>query len=174
MTKPTLEQVQQLLHYNPTTGILTWLPRDPVNHYIKIWNIKHAGTTAGTIGKNGYVHVSIFDRIYRGHHVCWLLHCGAWPKVIDHVNHRRSDNRILNLRTATKAVNSQNRSMNTNNTSGVNGVSWHKWNKRWVVRISLGGESKHLGYFDDLNEAVAVRLNADREYDFHPNHGVAS
>lgn len=32
------------------------------------------------------------------------------------------------------------------------------------------GEIKHLGVFDTLKEAVKVRVRAEIEYGYHPNH----
>jgi hypothetical protein len=44
--------------------------------------------------------------------------------VCDHINHKRFDNRITNLRIVTQQINMRNRTMNKNNTSGKSGVCY--------------------------------------------------
>jgi len=51
------------------------------------------------------------------------------------------------------------------------GVQWNKAHAAWHVRIGVGGKYKHLGYFKDFNEAVAVRKEAEVHYGYHENHG---
>lgn len=47
---------------------------------------------------------------YGAHRVVWFLHHGAWPfPEIDHINRDPSDNRIENLRCATRSDNMRNR-----------------------------------------------------------------
>jgi hypothetical protein len=35
-------------------------------------------------------------------------------------------------------------------------VNWHKRDFKWVVAFGFNGKERHLGYFDDHTEAVAV------------------
>ena len=49
-------------------------------------------------------------------------------------------------------------------TSGVKGVYRCNTRNRWVVRISLAGKSKHIGYFHDLDEAIKARGKAEELY----------
>lgn len=170
--KLTAEEVRTLLHYNRETGDLTWLPRDPVNKWIKIWNGRFAGAKAGNLKSDGYVEVSIYARQYKAHRICWLIHHGEWPEIVDHINQIPSDNRIINLRSVDNATNLQNAPLYSTNKSGVNGVSWHKPSNKWVVSIAVGGKNKHLGLFSDLGEAAAARAAANIQYNYHPNHGV--
>lgn len=57
----------------------------------------------------------------------------------------------------------KNKKIQTNNKSGVNGVSWHKLKQQWYARISFGGKTYSLGYFDDLEDAKKARENAEKQ-----------
>ena len=83
---------------------------------------------------------------------------------VDHINHNPLDNRKCNLRICTHKQNLRNQSINKNNTSGYPGVSWYKKYKKWKVRIISNGKDIHLGYYDDLEEAIKVRKQAEIEY----------
>ena len=72
----------------------------------------------------------------------------------DHVNGDRFDNRIENLRVATRSQNIMNTIIRKDNTSGFKGVTWHKCKKKWVSHIGFKKEFIHLGYFTDKIEAA--------------------
>ena len=46
--------------------------------------------------------------------------------VIDHIFHKKFDNRKSQLRFVTHSQNQMNRDIGKNNTSGYRGISWHK------------------------------------------------
>jgi hypothetical protein len=52
----------------------------------------------------------------------------------------------------------------SDNTSGVPGVYWTKSNQKWQSTITIDGNKIHLGYFSDLDDAAAARLNAENKY----------
>ena len=86
--------------------------------------------------------------------------------VVDHIHGKESrfDNRKENLRLATVSENGMNRDLGKNNTSGVTGVTWHKQLKKWIVRIQVAGKRISLGTFDNLDNAIAVRKQAEEKY----------
>ena len=63
-----------------------------------------------------------------------------------------------------------------NNTSGVRGVSFRKQDMKWVAYISFKGRKKTLGAFKNLDEAVRVRREAEKELyetfleEYYANH----
>jgi len=57
-----------------------------------------------------------------------------------------------------------NRRRFKNNKSGVTGVSFKKKLQKWVAQISKNGKVIHLGYFDDFEEAVMCRKEAELKY----------
>ncbi|MFC4768723.1 HNH endonuclease [Effusibacillus consociatus] len=86
-------------------------------------------------------------------------------QVVDHINHDTLDNRKANLRILTSAQNRQNlKGAYKSSKSGVQGVMWRKDVGKWQARVKLNGKEKHLGYFDDLQEAKAVVAQAREKY----------
>ena len=74
-------------------------------------------------------------------------------RVTDHLNGDRLDNRRSNLRVATVAENNAN-SRDRPRRSGYRGVYWHDRADKWVSQISIDGRLRHLGLFDDVEEAA--------------------
>ena len=85
--------------------------------------------------------------------------------IPDHKNHDELDNRRSNLRSATIQQNNCNQRVRTDNNSGHKGVTWHKAANKWASQINIGGKRKHLGVFDDVEDAAqAYRIAAASEY----------
>ena len=159
----TQSELKKLLHYNPETGVFTWLKR------------KQGARKSCIAGANhncGYISIGINGKRYLSHRLAWLYMTGEWPKdQIDHINHIRNDNRIANLREATNQQNLKNTRISSRNTSGVNGVHWYKGRNKWQVYVKVNQKVKHLGYFTDKFEAICARMSANNKYGFHSNHG---
>lgn len=85
-------------------------------------------------------------------------------KIPDHINKNTLDNRKCNLRISNKAQNAWNSSMNSNNTSGVKGVNWFKPSKSWRAYLTKNGVRYDLGYSKDKEQAIRLRLIAEKEY----------
>ena len=75
------------------------------------------------------------------------------------------------MREATNQENTKNRCLPITNTSGRIGVYWHKPCGKWQARITGNGKNLHLGLFDNFEDAVYAREQAEVKYDYHPNHG---
>ena len=120
------------------------------------------GDRAGTPDYKGYLRVWVKTKLYRNHHIIYLMHHGNLPKFIDHIDNDKTNNRIENLRECTLSENQHNRKINSNNTSGVKNVTW-RYN-RWVVRLSVNGKSKEIGRFEDLELAELVAIMAREKY----------
>lgn len=139
-----------------------------------IWKISGAKVTC--VNGEGYVVVKVAQRQYKAHRIIWdMLHPNSTLKAgeeIDHINHKRDDNRIVNLRKVTKSENHRNTSRASNNKSGITGIYWFKRTGKWKVQIKVEGKQIHLGYFDDIDAARKARTDAEVLYGFHTNHGV--
>ena len=165
MSKSSLTQKElaQILHYHPKTGLFTRLT--------KTSNCISVGSIAGCLDVKGYLRIMVSCVRYKAHRLAWLAAYGKFPKdQIDHINHDRADNRIINLREATASENSKNQTLAKNSTSGVSGVFPHR--NKWQASISSNCKRIHLGTFADKFEAICARKSAERKYGFHINHGV--
>lgn len=179
MTKtdfPTAETLRKLLRYNPQTGALTWLERSAsmfkTERAWNTWNARFAGKPALTSDSRGYRIGSIFTRSYFAHRVAYAIYHGEWPDdQIDHINGKRSDNRIANLRAVTRQENARNMKRPKDNKSGVMGVSWCNYTQKWKATINVRGRYITLGRFDCFLAASMVRRKAETNYGFHVNHG---
>jgi len=72
-------------------------------------------------------------------------------KVVDHINHDKTDNKISNLRVVTQRENLSNRKQK--GTSRYTGVSWCKSCQKWVSSININGKKKTLGRFREEYKA---------------------
>ena len=122
------------------------------------------GQEAGSIHQTGYRHVTWLGKVHKAHRLIFLLEYGYLPPEVDHINGDKQDNRLENLRPATRSENQCNRGAIASNTSGYPGVSWHKHSKAWYVRVMKDGKSKIIGYFKDLELAGLVTAEARSLY----------
>ena len=84
--------------------------------------------------------------------------------IPDHINGKtsRNDNRKCNLRLATRNQNTYNHDVYSNSTTKVSGVTWSKSHQKWFVRIGYNKQRLSIGYFDNFNEAVKARYEAEK------------
>jgi hypothetical protein len=133
------------------------------------WNVKLnkrvlIGEIAGSKDGHGYVQIMINGKRYKAHRLIYLMFCGSLPKVIDHINGIRDDNRIENLRPATLEENARNAVRRICNTSGSKNVYWYARHGKWMVAIKVDGRQKHIGYFDTISAAEAASIAARNKH----------
>ena len=159
MKKLTQERLKELLHYDPITGMFTW---------IKPLAIRvNAGDTAGYKCPRGYIMMGVGGVYHRAHRLAWLYMYGYLPELsIDHINRVKGDNRISNLREASRQCNMRNSDISSKNTSGITGVSWHATNKRWQARITVNDKRMHLKTCKSIADAALARWDAEVKYGF--------
>jgi len=164
----TQERLKELLHYDQDIGVFV--------RKVRTANRVRVGDKAGCIqalpnGKS-YSRISIDGNLHYAHRLAWLWNHGELPPhEIDHINGDGTDNRLCNLRSATSSENSRNRRLHSNNASGTCGVYWYEPSRKWVARIMVDSKLLHLGYFEDIDDAIAARKEAEIEHGYHPNHG---
>ena len=91
------------LAYCADTGMFRWRSQNGVNG--------HAGAQAGSVMPNGYRVVKIQYLRFLAHRLAWFYVHGEWPTgELDHINQKRDDNRIGNLRQTTRMLNCWNSS----------------------------------------------------------------
>lgn len=153
----------QGFYYEVDTG-LPWTSRTSRNDYNS--QLKRILCT-----NDGYYQIVSKGRTLKWHRVVWQHFKGEIPKdlTVDHINNNRSDCRIENLQLLSQKVNSRKRCRRDNNTTGFAGVHWCNRENKYVARIGIDYKRKHLGYFDNPEEAYKVYLSAKAEY-----HGKTS
>lgn len=177
-----IDLIKELVAYDSETGALTWKRRPislfsdaniPAERACRTWNTRYFGKPAlQSINSGGYRHGCIFGLFFTAHQIAWCVHHGRWPTgEIDHINGRRCDNRIVNLRDVTALENRRNQTRSSANRSGATGVHWCNTERRWVARIKIGQRTVVLGYFRVKEDAIAARAKANAQYGFHEGHG---
>ena len=111
------------------------------------WNAKHAGQPVN-VSASG--RVRILGASYDAAKIVQAIKTGKMPAVR---KRRRYD---------VMAVNRSKRKQ-ANNTSGHAGVTYSKNAQKWQAKIGDGGRYRHLGYFENMPDAVAARIAAEQE-----------
>ena len=153
-----MEHFRDWLRYDPHTGVFVWRKRAS--------NVR-AGAIAGGLNDQGYRLIQCCRQLVRAHVLAWYFVSGKEPSdglEIDHKNGQRDDNRIINLRLATRQQNNANAKLNEKNTTGFKGVSFYKRTGRWVAGIRVNYWRLSLGYFDSAEEAAQAYDDAAYKY----------
>lgn len=95
---------------------------------------------------------------------CVLMHTFLGFKGYDHEDRNELNNRKYNLRLCTQQENTINKSKQSNNKSGITGVCWDKSRDKWLVQIQYNNKHMFLGHFDNKDDAIRARLNAEVKY----------
>ena len=145
------ELLRSLIQYDQETGLFTWLKRPEIDRFSRAWNARYAGNPANSVNGNGYIQISIKTgekkKRYEAHRLAWLYIYGEFPEFqLDHVNRRKTDNRISNLRRSDVVGNGHNVDAGKRNSSGVKGVYWHRVAKKWLASITFNKQYFYLVY----------------------------
>lgn len=88
--------------------------------------------------------------------VVWFLNTGEWPyHEIDHIDNDPTNNKMSNLRAATRSENNFNIGV-IKNKNGAKGI-FKQPNNKWVVQAWKNKKCYSLGAYDTIEEAIAAR-----------------
>ena len=150
---PSQERLRALFDYDEYTGYLVWRCRDDIDPG---FNGRFAGKRAGGLSDR-YWRVTVDHRNLTYHRVIWKWVHGTEPPEIDHVNGDTSDNRLVNLRGASRFLNAKNRGANKGKLL-PKGVRLRPGCKNYMAYIRTNGINSVIGYFPTVDEAHEAYL----------------
>jgi len=141
----TQSELKHLLHYDPETGLWTWLNPPSHNGHLK-------GKQAGSARLDGYIRIRINGVGYYTHRLAFLYMEGEWPEEeVDHIDRDPSNGKWSNLRHATRSENRFNSAV-YNSSTGLRGVHMTPEGK-----FSAQASTLKLGHFETAQEAAIAR-----------------
>ena len=117
------------------------------------WSLNYKGYVTSNTDKN---HYTIMHRLIMG--------VNDSNNQIDHISNNKTDNRKINLRIVNNSKNRMNVGLLKNNNSGYTGVSFNSHLQKWRARIQINHHQIFLGYFEDINDAIKTRKEAEEKY----------
>lgn len=161
----TQEYLKQRLHYNPETGLFTYV--------ISLMQMR-IGDIAGRPNTNGHIQISIDYVRYMAHNLAWLYMTGEYPVefIVDHQDTIKSNNKWINLRKANLSQNQGNVGLRVDNKSGFKGVHFDKRKHKFIAQITLNNKRTYLGARNTDTEAYDLYVVAAAKHFgiFHRDH----
>lgn len=166
---PSPEVLRQLLRYEPETGNFLWRYRE---HWMftsrrsaNSWNAKHSGKPALImVNDKGYRSGRVLGTLCAAHRVAWAMTHDRWPVGdIDHIDGNPSNNKISNLRAATRSQNQHNQKAVRGGTSKYKGVSQRE-SGAWRAMIRVDRQLVRLGQYQSEEDAARAYDRAAVEY----------
>jgi hypothetical protein len=148
----------ELLEYNQESGKLFW-KADRKGHLLK-------GKEAGSVNANGYIVIKVEQRHYPAHRLAWFIVHGIWPEQdVDHIDGKKTNNKLTNLRAVTRSVNLLNavKEQGRSNT-GIRNISFYKKKQKYYVRIQHEGKMLYSKTFSSLDAASKAAEKARSEH----------
>ena len=155
----THPELLEILHYDVQSGVFTWRVRKPG---------MPIGSVAGATGANGYRYIAIKRKKYLAHRLAWFYVHGVWPRIIDHLDRVKSNNRLSNLRECkSQSENHENLGLSKANKTGATGVRYdplHCPSRPYRADISKLGNHVYLGSYETLEQARDAYVSAKKMY----------
>jgi hypothetical protein len=150
--------LKSLISYDPGTGLFTRLN----------------GRPAGTRHHRGYIRIKVLSQTYSAHRLAWLWAYGKWPEgEIDHIDRDPSNNRVSNLRIATRSQNCANRNLTWGKINPP-GTYFERARNRWVATIKVNGRRVRIGAYADKTAASKAYVEASLKYFGEFSEGLKS
>lgn len=162
MGEITQQKLQNVFNYNTESGELFYRNTNRLGESNTLATINHSA---------GYLTTRINGKDYLAHRIIYIYMTGNIPEQIDHIDHNRKNNAWSNLRNVNNQQNHLNESLAKNSKTGVTGVCFHKPTGKYRAYIMVNKKQKHLGLFETISEASLARKLANKQHNFHENHG---
>ena len=161
MSNPTQKILHELFKYKD--GQLYW-KTFRANNKVK------PGDVAGILHKkSGYYRICIDNERYKLHTMVFLYHHGYIPEMIDHHDTNKLNNRIDNLRPATKSNNNCNQNKRKDNSSGIKGISLYPELKCVHAQLQVNKKKYHKHFYpiSENNIILAKQWIVDMRNNLH-------
>lgn len=120
-----------------------------------------------SINNSGYVFMGIGGVLHR-----YIMNAKDGD-IVDHINHKKYDNRRENLRIVSSHINNHNKTKMTNTSSKYFGVAFHKRDQIYQSYISHNHKRHYLGYFkNEIDAANMYNKKAIELYGKHANLNI--
>lgn len=165
MSRLTQKRLKERLHYDVFSGVFTWLVSPAPTVFI--------GDIAGWANE-GYTQICVDNQAYYASWLAWLYAYGRLPikgKMIDHIDHNGTNNKLANLREVIEPENHKNLSLYKNSPLGVMGVTPSPNGKVYYARLVCNQRVVLDKGFRTFEEAMKARKAAEKKHGFHENHG---
>lgn len=116
------------------------------------------GVDKATNTTRGYRQLYVLGKGYLVHRLVWLYFHGHMPKVVDHINGDKADNRIENLQNCTQKENIAKANLFNTNKTGYKGVSYCKNADKYEAYVYQNYAKIHLGLFATAEEANNAKI----------------
>lgn len=141
------DRIARRLHHDPATGIFRWRVG------------QNAGKRAGSPRRDGYWQIRFEGKMWLSHRLAWVYTFSEWPpEMLDHRSGKRDDSALVNVRAATRSLNSRNKHRHRD--GRLPGACFDKSSGRWYAQITHNGERFYLGTFATEAEASARFMEA--------------
>ncbi|HFI6674622.1 TPA: HNH endonuclease [Escherichia coli] len=151
------ENWPELFDYHPDGYLISKVARGNGGGRLKPGDI-----VRGTVNANGNLCIGINGHVYQLSRVVYEMFNGPIPDGYVINNDNKSCTKIENLKLISRGESGRKRKPHGN--SGINGVSWNKKDNKWVAHIKANAIKHHLGYFDNINEAINARILGEIRY----------
>jgi hypothetical protein len=153
-----------------TWKIIEGFPNYEVSSYGNVKNTKTGRVRSSkTKDDRGYTRVALLHNQKRKNVKVHILVAQAFlPNLsekdcVNHIDKNKENNHVNNLRYVTNSEFQMSKRLASNNKSGVKGVCWDSRSRRWEAYIKLNRKMIHLGLYDTIEEATAIRKTKEIE-----------
>ena len=153
--KPIPEEVQAWWSADPSTGVISW--REVLPQKGRGWVREGQPVrTKVLLAPSGrpYAYIRFRKKHFLLHRVVWFLCTGEQPPdMLDHRNCDALDNRMANLRPATRSQNTANSPPRARGQADMPKGVVRTPAGRFMASITVNRKQTHLGTFDRVDEA---------------------